>query len=117
MMALGNMEAARFLLVRSNLLNFEAHQPWLNLATVCAGWRPDGSGTIRAERGREGGTLLTFGEMDRESADFHDAQICLRCVLYLKPNHSVARSMMATIRPITADNKGPSINNIYICQA
>ncbi|HEX6372900.1 MAG TPA: tetratricopeptide repeat protein [Longimicrobium sp.] len=100
MMNLGDLDAARFLLVRALSIDWNDHRPWFNLASVAMGaGGADRSNTV--VRLSDGGRITMFHAGATEDANVRDAMICLRRVVELKPDHATACKTLARLSELT----------------
>ncbi len=105
MRRLGDLDAARFLLVTGLGIDFGSYRLWYNLANVNIGFTRQDSTKDRAMPG--GGRLLmeshSLCDLPQDNR-LHEAVVCLRRVLELNPHHPGATEQLASICPITDES-------------
>jgi tetratricopeptide (TPR) repeat protein len=105
MMNLGDLDAARFLLVRAISIDWNDHRPWFNLAGLAMGaWGADRSKPV--VRLSDGGRITTFTRATGR-ANLRDATICLRRVVELMPDHQVACESLGFLLELTGSQAPP----------
>jgi len=97
MMRLGNLEAARYLLMVALSLDSENYLPWFNLGMLSLGRPESESQQIPTA---SGGVIHMFTVASGSVVDKHEASICLRRVLALKPDHLVAAKTLEALFPL-----------------
>jgi tetratricopeptide (TPR) repeat protein len=101
MMEIGDLSAARFLLVRAIALDPTSYRPWLNLGNLNLAPGPT-AGSVSVREGIRGNERIQFvGEANLDVANLFDARICFAHALRLAPAHKGAREALEMVCSLT----------------